>query len=318
VLEEHRPAAGERRAPAGMDWPAELCLWQAEDGAALARRVDDQLRELAGADTPLREIARQLARAWRAGGETLALVATSREDLAAKLAAAAAALRDPSAKLPAGVYRGRPERGAKLAVLFPGQGSQYPEMLRELALCFPLLSDTLARADEELRGRVAPGDGNGGLLSHFIYPRAAFSAAGKTAAAEALKSTDVAQPALGAVEAGLWALLRQLGLRADMLGGHSYGELVALHAAGTLDFATLMELSAGRGRAIVDAARQAGSELGTMAAVQARRPAVEQALQGVDGVIAWPTTTRRSSASSPARRPGFARPWPASRGPGSP
>ena len=70
-----------------------------------------------------------------------------------------------------------------------------------------------------------------------------------------------------------------------MLAGHSYGEFVALFAGGAIDFEALMTLSAARGRFIVDAARTEGAELGTMAAVQAPRDAVEAAIADIDGVL---------------------------------
>ena len=46
-----------------------------------------------------------------------------------------------------------------------------------------------------------------------------------------------------------------------------------------------MQLSAGRGRFIVDAASAAGAELGTMAAVSAQRSVVEDAIADIDGVL---------------------------------
>ena len=70
-----------------------------------------------------------------------------------------------------------------------------------------------------------------------------------------------------------------------MFAGHSYGEFVALHAGGALDFDALMQLSAARGRFIVDAASAAGAELGTMAAVSAQREVVEEAIADIDGVL---------------------------------
>src|SRR5580658_4426257 len=73
---------------------------------------------------------------------------------------------------------------------------------------------------------------------------------------------------------GLFRLMRELGLTADMFAGHSYGEFVALHAAGAIDFEALMQLSAARGRFIIDAAGAAGAELGTMADVNAARERV--------------------------------------------
>ena len=53
-------------------------------------------------------------------------------------------------------------------------------------------------------------------LSHFIFPRGCYGDEAKAAAKRALTSTDVAQPALGAVEAGLLRLLYTFGLKPDM------------------------------------------------------------------------------------------------------
>ena len=83
----------------------------------------------------------------------------------------------------------------------------------------------------------------------------------------------------------MFRLVQALGIAPDMLAGHSYGEFVALFAGGAIDFEALMTLSAARGRFIVDAARAEGAELGTMAAVQAPREAVEAAIADIDGVL---------------------------------
>ena len=69
--------------------------------------------------------------------------------------------------------------------------------------------------------------------------------------------TDVAQPAVGAACVAMLGLLRKLGCEPDVLGGHSYGELVALHAAGVLSAAALAELSQARGRLMREAGRGA-------------------------------------------------------------
>jgi acyl transferase domain-containing protein len=70
-----------------------------------------------------------------------------------------------------------------------------------------------------------------------------------------------------------------------MAAGHSYGEFVAHHAAGAYGLDTLMQLSAARGRFIVDAAKADGAELGTMAAVQAPRADVDRLLADVADVV---------------------------------
>jgi acyl transferase domain-containing protein/NADP-dependent 3-hydroxy acid dehydrogenase YdfG len=268
-------------------WPAELLLWQAEDRAALQAQVQAVQTLLAGRPgLELRHLACQLNSQRGAGPEIAAVVATDQGSLASQLEALAQHLGGAENKLPAGVYGGRADAApGKIAVLFPGQGSQQIDMLRELALHFPALADTLAEADALLAPAFERRFGTGRRLSQFIYPRGCYGEAARKQAGQALTSTDVAQPALGAVEAGLWRLLQGFGLQADMLAGHSYGEFVALFAGGWLGFDGLMGLSEARGRLIVDAAAAAGAELGSMAMVQAERAAVEQAVAGIAGVL---------------------------------
>jgi acyl transferase domain-containing protein len=234
----------------------------------------------------LRHIAASLAQHWQRDAETIAIAAKDLVSLTEQIDAAIAYLDDARTTLPANVSHGSAsrERG-KLAFLFPGQGSQFTGMLREEALHFPPCAGALAEADRALAGPFAQRYGKGTRLSHFIFPRAAYDDAERSRADEALTNTDIAQPALGAVEVALLRLMRGLGVEPDMVAGHSYGEFVALHAAGAFDFETLMRLSALRGQAIVDAAHAAGSELGTMAAVRGPREEVVRAIADIDDVI---------------------------------
>lgn len=79
-----------------------------------------------------------------------------------------------------------------------------------------------------------------------------------------------------------YTLLTSAGVRPDMAAGHSYGELVALCAAGALDLRTLPRLSAERAAAILGAAEAAGEEPGTMAAVTAAPGEVESVLRAAE------------------------------------
>ncbi len=275
-----RPPASEHRS-------AELFVWSADDRAALKARITALETRLAGLDALApRDLAASLAARWRMRGEVLAIVAGSVADLRTKLAAAIRYANGEVKALPPGVFFGSPSatRG-KLAVLFPGQGSQYPGMAREAALHFDVVGEALGAADAALRDAFESRFGAAARLSQFILPRGAYGDDGKALAREKLTRTDVAQPALGAVEVGLLRLMQSLGLEPDMYGGHSYGEFVALHAAGALGFDALMQLSAARGRFIVDAASAAGAELGTMAAVSATRDVVEEAIADIDDVL---------------------------------
>ncbi len=287
VLEEYTREYREwlRPAPA-RTWPAELLLWSESDRKSLADRLVEMQQSLTSmAQISLQDLAASLAKEWSAGGESLAIVAKDMMDLTIKMAKAVAWLRGEADALPPGIYHGAGKTEGRLAVLFSGQGSQYPRMLREAALYVPAISEVLSQADTALKDNFAKRFGEGRNLSHFIFPRGAYSEEAKTASKQTLTSTDIAQPALGAVEAGLWQWMTGMGLKADMLAGHSYGEFAALYAAGAIDFNSLMTLSAARGASIIDAAKSSGAELGTMAAINARREDVEKAISKIEGVI---------------------------------
>ncbi len=267
VLEEYQGDYSQPRARKGTDeWPAELFVWQGKSSTDVASALGNVLQALdAGAAPALRSLA---ATVWRANSTRpearavcVAIVACDLADLAAKLRPAIEAVRSGAALHDAtGVYvRHGAERG-QLAFLFPGQGSQAPHMLRDLALNFPYLRDTCELADEVLRDKLPQ------PLSRYIYPPAAFSSEERTAQMQALTDTVVAQPALGAVELGLNRLLADLGVEPDMVAGHSYGEYVALAAAGAIAERDLLEISEARGRAIADAVKDSP---GAMAAVSA-------------------------------------------------
>jgi acyl transferase domain-containing protein len=286
VMEEYTAEYREWLQPATTQrWPAELLMWSEADRPALIARLSELQAQLTD-EVVLRSLAASLANLWVRGAESVAIVAKHPADLATKLAMMLSFLRGELKALPPGLHHGT-HAGApgKLAVLFPGQGSQYPGMLREVALQFRGCADALSSADAVLKTEFAQRFGAGKRLSHFIFPRGAYSEAARAAAKDALTSTDIAQPALGAVEVALWRLVQSMGVKPDMLAGHSYGEFVALFAAGAIDFESLMSLSAARGRFIVDAAKSGGAELGTMAAVQAKREAVEEAIADIDGVV---------------------------------
>ncbi len=155
----------------------------------------------------------------------------------------------------------------KLAVLFPGQGAQYPGMQRDLVCRFPAALDAVSAADK--------GFGGDKPLSDFIYPRPAFTPEGKQAQADELRDTKIAQPALGAAELAAWRVLAGFGLSPDAFAGHSYGELTALCAAGAFDASSLFALSKLRGSLM---ARGEGDR-GGMLAVQASLADVEKTMK---------------------------------------
>ncbi|TMQ07133.1 MAG: SDR family NAD(P)-dependent oxidoreductase [Deltaproteobacteria bacterium] len=269
VLEEAPAArAALSRDAVSRAWPAELVVMRAPSAPDLLAQLDQVERIVASSSPPtLAEVA-SAAASERRGGVALAVVATSAADARAKLTRARSEIARGSERLadPTGIYYAREpamsRAGAKLAFLFPGQGSQYVEMGRELAVHFDDVRAAFERADATLEGQLAR------PLTRFVFPPPAFSMEGAQAAATALAAPDVAQPALGAIGMGMNRLLTDhLGIEPHMVGGHSYGEYVALCAGGALGEDDLYSLSHARGR-IMAAALPEGSR-GAMAAVEA-------------------------------------------------
>jgi acyl transferase domain-containing protein/NADP-dependent 3-hydroxy acid dehydrogenase YdfG len=276
ALEEYRDAYLTAAARAPRDtWTHELFLWNRSDDLSVElRALHDALAQ--GARPRPRDLAYSLCLRWDGNRPSLAIVASDLESLQQRLSATLALL-DGSGGPSTGVYLADEPLaiGGKVAALFPGQGSQYPDMLRELAVVFPEIVEPLVEADAIFLETAAERPQGPDRLSSAIYPPGRFSAEDEDQARHTLTRTEVAQPALGAIAAGLWNFMTgRLGLRADMTAGHSYGEYLALYAAGVFGFTDLIRLSEARGRFIVQAAQ--GSDLGAMAAVQAGREDVER------------------------------------------
>src|SRR5207237_2922672 len=125
----------------------------------------------------------------------------------------------------------------KVAFLFPGQGSQYPDMLAQVAMAFPEVREALDAAERTLAGELDR------PLGKFVYPPSPFTPEQEAANRKELQRTEVAQPAVGAAGLGMFRLLSSLGVEPDFLAGHSYGEYAALAAAGAIGEDDLIRLS---------------------------------------------------------------------------
>ncbi|MEM9057316.1 MAG: acyltransferase domain-containing protein, partial [Pseudomonadota bacterium] len=232
-LPELKPARRSR-------WPAELLVWRGADAAALAAAVRATAGWLATNPAPaLRDLAWTLQHRAPAEGLTACLVAATVDDLPARLTALAAHVVEEAAPLPDDAYFSREPLAAqgKLAVVFAGQGSQYPGMLRQVAVAFDDVAVTLAAAEATL----------GRPFSALAYPAGCYDAASERAAAEALAAPGDGLPTLAAVQIGMLNLFRRLGVAPAMAAGHSFGEHAALHAAGALELADVFRLAQARG-----------------------------------------------------------------------
>jgi acyl transferase domain-containing protein len=181
--------------------------------------------------------------------------------------------------LPEGVWFGAGKPSGKLAMLFPGQGSQYPDMLLDLACQFPQIQSALSEADQifsEMSG--------GEALGKRIYPIPVFNDEARTAQAEALRATRFAQPAIGAVSLGALRVLDYFGIEPDATAGHSFGELTALCAAGRIDSNSLHRLAIKRGELM----NMGTGDHGSMLAVSASAAVIHEILEAeqLDLIIA--------------------------------
>ncbi|MCA1706889.1 MAG: acyltransferase domain-containing protein, partial [Actinobacteria bacterium] len=266
----------------GLDaWPAELFLFTGTDRAAAIAEMDRLAALLAtnnAASRPwrLRDLAWTVCSSRR-GRVWGAVVAHDLDDLASKLARARAATAGDGVF----VVSTDAETAGQVAFLFPGQGSQRPGMLADLFVAFPRLRRFLQLGDRWVGA---------------MFPPAAFGKEESARQRAALTDTRVAQPALGVVGLAMHELLTSLGVQPDHLGGHSYGELVALAAAGAVDPAELLELSEIRGQAILAAT---GTDPGTMAAVAAPADQVRAVLGDQPVVVANHNSPTQTVISGP-------------------
>ena len=161
----------------------------------------------------------------------------------------------------------------KTVALFPGQGSQYINMGKELAINYPPFRKTFEKTNE-----IMAADGRD-PLTNIIYPIPVFSDEEKQKQSEILTKTENAQPAIGTFSLALYKLLTDAGFQADFFAGHSYGELVALWASDVYGDEALIRLSKARGEAM-SLPVSSDRDPGTMIAVKGDVEKIQNLLKG--------------------------------------
>ena len=231
--EEDRREPARDREPAAVPWV--LAARTAEGLRAQARRLRahlDARPQLAPVDVGWTLAAGRARLAHRA-----VVAGADRGALLAGLDAVARGM--PADAVAAGVARD----GAKVAFVFPGQGSQWVGMALDLWDA----SDVFAAQMRACADALAP---------HTGWDLRAVIAGAP--GAPALERMDVVQPASFAVFVSLAALWRSFGVRPSVVVGHSQGEIAAAHVAGALSLDDAARVVALRSAALVELAGAGG------------------------------------------------------------
>jgi malonyl CoA-acyl carrier protein transacylase/phosphopantetheinyl transferase len=219
-------------------WDAELFVLRGADRDDLVRRADTLNNFLsATSDVVLKDLAYSLNSALASGGSRLALVAGSMAELQARLTAAVQRLADPARaqiKDSLGIYYfDRPlYREGSLALLFPGEGAQYLNMLADLCPHFPEVKQSFDHGDR-LADRASPADRPAFSRVFLVADNAPPEE--RAEAERALRELDHAMFSVLLADWAMFRLLSKLGLKPAAMAGHSMGEMAALGAAGCID-----------------------------------------------------------------------------------
>jgi len=158
------------------------------------------------------------------------LVGSDREQLASALTGVAAG------ESGSGAVVGRAGTPGSTVFVFPGQGSQYLGMGRQLYDRFPAFAAAFDKVLAALDSHLTSS------LRQVIWGH------DRTL----LQSTEFAQPGLFAVQIAMSALLRSWGVTPDVVLGHSVGEIAAAQLAGVLTLPDAARLVAVRGRLMAE------------------------------------------------------------------
>jgi epothilone polyketide synthase D len=256
VLEEAPQAASGASIPARS---AELVVLSAKNAAALhatAARLRDHLDT--SPELSLGDLAFSLATTRSPMERRGAIATTSREALRAALESMAAGQPAP------GAVQGRVSSGRtpKVVFVFPGQGSQWLGMGRQLLAEEPVFRAVLVACDRAIKAEAG-----WSLLEEL----------GADEVTSQLARIDVVQPALFAMEVALAALWQSWGVTPDAVVGHSMGEVAAAHVAGALSLEDAVAIICRRSRLMRRVSGQ-----GEMAVVELTVSEAEAALQGYE------------------------------------
>ena len=157
---------------------------------------------------------------------------------------------------------GSVDQAPAVVFVFPGQGSQWPGMGRELYGAEPVFRDAIHACELLIQEEAG-----WSLIEQICDENRALR----------LELIDVVQPTLFAIEVGLAALWQSWGVEPAAVVGHSMGEVAAAHVAGILTLREAVQIICRRSRLLLRTRGQ-----GAMALIEATIPEAAQAIAGFE------------------------------------
>ncbi len=256
-----------RRAPEPAARPAEsvqgplLVPISAHNDAALVMRAKDLCAVIDQQETSLDALAGTLGLRRTQHAQRAVVVAEDLTELKQKLARFVA---DPGS-VEEEVIQGRARTRKRVAFVFPGQGSQWAQMGKQLFATSSRFAEVIRHCAQALRPFVAWD------LVEFVSGEAGDGW---------LDGIDTLQPTLWGMSVALAELWREAGVEPDVVIGHSMGEVAAATVAGILSYEDAARVIARR-----SAIAQSKAGKGQMLAVDLDIDAARAALAGFENKV---------------------------------
>ena len=240
VTPDHEPI------PADRSWPLVISARSEDALKASAARLAGWIEshELGnGASPVLPKLTYSLGARRNHHAHRLTLIGSSSAEISGELQAFAAG--NPVTKARTS-FTPRPEFAPRIGFVMSGQGPQWWGMGRELMRNEPVFREVMEACDQAMR------------------PYARFSLLeelGRDEADSNLHHTEIAQPAIFAMQLALVALWKSLGVEPSAVVGHSVGEIAAAHVAGILSLEEGARIIVLRARMMHECARGEGTML---------------------------------------------------------
>ena len=305
-------SVGESVLPSLLHWDSELFVLRGHDREDLLLRIGSLSDFLERSpDVVLKDLAFTLNHDLAPQGSRLAIIAGSAAELKTRLKRARERLADPRCQhIKDGVgiyYFSEPlHPQGRVAVLFPGEGAQYLNMLGDLYPHFPEVRELVDNCEQDaLRtGKEKR------RLSRILCLSPEAAPEEKAEAEKVIRTLGGTMLSVLLADWAIFQCLRQLGLTADVMAGHSAGELAALWASGCLALdALVLEQTVGTLENLERQEEEGSTAEAVLLAVGAGRGTVAEIIQkaGPSVYLAMDNCPHQSVVAGPAAHHGGCR-----------